>query len=191
MLYLITGGSGSGKSEYAETLAVQAHREHADDGALYYIATMYPYDGECLARIARHQEMRRNKGFTTKECYCGLDHLKPGKEDVLLLECMSNLLANEMYLEQGRIKARGEASLRQLEEAVLTPLLELERRARLVVVVTNEVFSDGAAYDQETEAYVKLLGRGNRKLAACADSVVEVVCAIPVARKGGLPCSNR
>lgn len=188
MLYLITGGSGSGKSDYAESLAVQSYRENACEGTLYYIATMYPHDGECLERIARHRKMRSNKGFTTKECFGGLDHLKPEKDDVLLVECMSNLLANEMYLEQGQIRDRGEASQKQLDEAVLMPLLKLERSARLVVVVTNEVFSDGAAYDRETETYVKLLGRANRKLAACADGVAEVVCSIPVVRKGELPC---
>lgn len=56
MFTLIVGGAASGKSEYAEQLAVQA-------GALprYYIATMEPFDAECCARIARHRANRASR----------------------------------------------------------------------------------------------------------------------------------
>ena len=63
MLYLRTGGSGSGKSEYAEKLAVSMHQKGLAAGGLFYIATMYPYDGECEERICKHQAMRKGKGF--------------------------------------------------------------------------------------------------------------------------------
>ena len=64
MLHLITGGSGSGKSAYAEQCIL-------DFGALprIYIATMYPFDEESHRRIARHREMRREKQFSTVECF--------------------------------------------------------------------------------------------------------------------------
>lgn len=185
---LITGGSGSGKSEYAEKTAVWKHRCDCPGGLLYYIATMKPYDEECYARIRRHRRMRGEKQFITKECYTHLERIEAGGQDVVLIECMSNLLANEMYLEQGRIKERGEGAYVRLEEAVLSPLRKLEAKAGCVVVVTNEVFSDGMTYDEETGCYVKLLGMINQALADMADSVVEVVCAIPVAGKGELPC---
>ena len=68
MLYLVTGGSGSGKSEYAEKLAVHLReRLGSEAGRLYYVATMYSYDRECDKRIARHRLMRRDKGFSTIE----------------------------------------------------------------------------------------------------------------------------
>ena len=109
MLYLVTGGSGSGKSEYAENLAVHLReRLGTEAGRLYYVATMYSYDRECGKRIARHRLMRRDKGFSTIECYCGISRVQSGREDVLLLECMSNLLATEMYLPEGGIKDRGD-----------------------------------------------------------------------------------
>ena len=60
MLILVMGGSASGKSEYAESL-VAASSIHER----YYIATMMPYDDECLRRIERHRAMRAQKGFIT------------------------------------------------------------------------------------------------------------------------------
>ncbi|MBR1693545.1 MAG: bifunctional adenosylcobinamide kinase/adenosylcobinamide-phosphate guanylyltransferase [Lachnospiraceae bacterium] len=187
MLYVITGGSASGKSEYAEKLATQQYRSGAYD-RLYYIATMYPYDAECLQRIERHQLMRRDKGFRTIECYTALSALSVSEKDVLLLECMSNLLANEMYLPQGSIRQRSDEAVASVTETVLKPLWRLQQSAGALFVVTNEVFSDGGAYDAETGTYLRLLGYINQKLAQRADGVIEVVCGIPVCQKGELLC---
>ena len=62
MITLITGGSGSGKSAYAEQKVV----EFGDFNRIY-IATMYPFDEESHQRIARHRAMRAEKIF-----YCGM-----------------------------------------------------------------------------------------------------------------------
>ena len=61
MLILLTGGSACGKSSYGEKLAVLGPKP------LYYIAAMQPYDDECLKKIARHRELRKDKGFLTIE----------------------------------------------------------------------------------------------------------------------------
>ena len=63
MMILVTGGSGSGKSEYAENRIV----ELAEDCDRYYIATMQVYDEEGQKRITRHHQMRSGKGFATIE----------------------------------------------------------------------------------------------------------------------------
>lgn len=185
MLYLVTGGSASGKSEYAENLAMRLRKRMGPEaGRLYYVATMYSCDRECDERIARHRLMRKDKGFSTIECYCGISHVRAGKRDVLLLECMSNLLANEMYLPEGGIKDRGDKAGEQLEEIVVKPLLTLAGQAGELVVVTNEVFSDGVRYAPESEKYRALLGRLNEMLAVRAAAVAEVVFTIPVIQKG-------
>ena len=57
MLALVIGGSGSGKSAWAENLAASLGEQRL------YIATMQPFDEECSRRIARHIEMRREKNF--------------------------------------------------------------------------------------------------------------------------------
>ena len=96
MFHVVTGGSGSGKSAYAEQCILDFQGENR-----IYIATMYPFDEESHRRIARHRAMRAEKKFTTMERYTDLEHLTiPSGADVLL-ECMSNLVANEIYQEGG------------------------------------------------------------------------------------------
>ena len=55
-----------------------------------------------------------------------------------------------------------------------------------LVIVTNEVFSDGCEYDDSTTDYIRRLGELNVKLAKAADTVVEVVYTIPVVLKGDI-----
>ena len=68
--------------------------------------------------------------------------------------------------------------------AVCRGINALAERAGNLVVVTNEVFSDGIVYDPETERYLEYLGRINQYLARIADRVTEVVYGIPVCVKG-------
>ena len=183
MLYLITGGSGSGKSEYAEKIAASKHRSEFQDGNLYYVAAMYPYDEECRERIRKHRAMRKGKGFQTVECFTHLEKIQVGNKDVVLLECMSNLLANEMYRKEGQIPCRGEEGERQLKAAILDEIIRLEKQAGCLVIVTNEVFSDGAVYEEETREYLRFLGKINIFLAQAAEKAVEIVYTIPVPLK--------
>lgn len=182
MLIVITGGSGSGKSQYAEERAVTFHNTRFQNGRLYYIATMQSFDEETDKKIARHREMRKGKGFETIECPVGLGNLKFSKKDVVLVECMSNLLANEMYAKEGSIESRNRDSLflQQVKNAIVYSIFSLEEQAGCVVVVTNEVFSDGLDYSEESLTYIKGLGYLNQQLGQAADQLIEVVCGIPV-----------
>ena len=67
-------------------------------------------------------------------------------------------------------------------------LKALAARCRHLVMVTNDVFSDGIDYAQSTQDYLRGLAAVNRQAAEMADAVVEVVCSIPVCVKGELPC---
>ena len=103
MFYVVTGGSGSGKSAYAEELIIRS-----GSGPRIYIATMYPYDEESHKRIARHRQMRAKKEFETVECYTDLASAQIPEGANVLLECMSNLTANELFRPEG---ARKDVSL--------------------------------------------------------------------------------
>lgn len=92
MLYMIFGGSGSGKSEYAEDLAVKLC-----PGEKIYLATLQDIDEEMEKRIEDHKTMRKGKHFTTVEQGLALETLDVSGQKLVLLECMTNLLANEMY----------------------------------------------------------------------------------------------
>lgn len=170
MLTLISGGSASGKSEYAEGLACSRA------GKRCYIATMRPCgagDSEFAARVKRHRALRAGKGFETVECPANLAGVKLEPNSTVLLECLSNLAANELY------GGAGESA----EEAILAGVERLCTQAAEVIVVTVEIFSDGVSYDESTKAYLRLLGRLNRRLAVQAQRVVEVVYGIPVTHK--------
>ena len=65
MLILVTGVSGSGKSEYAEKICCDL----ADGEKKYYIATMQPFGAEGQERIRRHHALRKGKGIETIEQY--------------------------------------------------------------------------------------------------------------------------
>ena len=171
MFLVITGGSGSGKSAYAEQCVLDF-----GPAERIYIATMYPFDEECDRRIRRHREMRRQKQFSTLECYTGLKTADIPEDSVVLLECMSNLTANEMYQEGGA----GEPTV----EEILAGICYLLKRVRHLVVVTNEIFSDGIDYDSETMRYQSYLGQINSEMGRMADRVTEVVYGIPITVKG-------
>ena len=95
MLTLILGGSGSGKSAYAEDYLLRA----AGDKKKYYIATMQVWDEEMQVKVDRHHRLRQGKGFTTIEqpTELGAAAAKMEQPAAALLECISNLVANEMF----------------------------------------------------------------------------------------------
>lgn len=172
MIVLVTGGSGSGKSAFAEDKVLSF-----GEARRIYIATMYPFDMESKKRVHRHRNMRAGKGFETVECYTNLKDLLLPKDSVVLLECMSNLVANEMFQKDG-------AKERTVEE-ILEGIREIAGYVRHLVIVTNEIFSEAEFYDGETETYRKYLGEINGSLGEMADEVYEVVYGIPLCVKGG------
>ena len=173
MFALIVGGSGSGKSEYAENLAVSWAK--TEGLPLYYVATMEPWGEEGQRRVLRHRKLREGKGFETIECYRNLKKLELPGHGIVLLECLSNLTANEMFGEE----AAGERTVSEVIQGVRA----LRERCRHLAVVTNDIFCDGAAYDETTEQYRRCLGEINRELSQEADQVTEVVCGILLHQK--------
>ena len=171
MLELVTGGSGSGKSAYAESRICDWNRQGPNP--LFYIATMYPYGEETEKKIERHRILRKGKGFETLEWYTGLkQHLEDGslKGADVLLECMSNLVANEMYMESG--------AGCYADQAILEGIRELNQQCSNLVIVTNEVFSESVPDSPEMKEYKRILGKINREIATMADQVTEVIYGI-------------
>ena len=166
MLELITGGSGSGKSEYAESRAMELC---GDGEPLIYLAAMKPYGEEAQKRIERHRKLREGKGFKTIEKYTDYAALKLPQNATVLLECMSNLLANEMFDVGGDFINR-----------IIMGIENIANSSKNFVIVTNEIFSNGVAYDEETERYIQALADINKYLADKAERVVEVVYSIPI-----------
>lgn len=208
MITLITGGSGSGKSAYAEKYICHASNEKGCKEK-YYIATMQVFDDEGQRKIDRHRRLRAGKGFITIEQPRDIKKaveklqsencLKTGRS--ALLECMSNLVANEMFPpadasgiqaaeaekealdEIENMKDYENTQIRRVSKKVLKEVSILSENVAELVIVTNNVFEDGVSYDQSTMNYIKAMGIVNKGLAAMAERVVEVVAGIPVAVK--------
>lgn len=198
MITLVIGGSGSGKSAYAEQMAVKA----AGNGSLYYVATMQVYDEEGKKKVERHQKMRAGKGFLTIEQPRRLkeaakkvatEKVSAGKVaagkvaaervpagKIVLLECMSNLVANEMFSEENLSAVMDEAKIKQLSHEIISGVTALQDSCDILIIVTNQIFEDGIRYDASTMAYIRLLGDINRQIAERAEQVVEVVAGIPI-----------
>lgn len=218
MLIEIIGGSGSGKSEFAEKCCMELC-----PGKKYYIATMQAFDEEGKCRVLRHRKLRAGKQFITIECQTGLENVQVEEGATLLLECMSNLTANEMYSPEGRYGKAVKETCEHREEAceqredvceqreetceqredvcerredacedmvnlLMQGIRRMADQARHLVIVTNQVFSDGIMYDASTMEYLRILARVNQEIAAMADEVYEVVHGIPVMIK---PCKKR
>ena len=170
---------------------------------------MQVFDDEGQCKIDRHRRLRAGKGFITieqprdiKDAVSKLQSencLKTGR--LALLECMSNLVANEMFppVDASDIKEAGvkkepldepenmrdydTARISCVSKKVLKDVSILSENVAELVIVTNNVFEDGVCYDESTMNYIKAMGTVNRGLAAMAESVVEVVAGIPVAVK--------
>ena len=170
MLHVITGGSGSGKSAYAENWLLEQraqnlydeNSENTNPSAPLYIATMIPYGKEGETKVIRHRRLRAGKGFRTFECYRDLAKADIPVNTGILLECMSNLTANELYDEAGYMYKTEKV------------------KRQILVIVTNEVQGDQMEYSEETKIYQRVLGEVNQSLAGLAEKVTEVVYGIPV-----------
>lgn len=168
MITLIIGGSGSGKSEFAEKLAMEYR------GKKYYIATMAVKDEESQKKVQRHRAMRSGKNFETVEAErnIALVNINGG---TVLLECMSNLVANEVFVDGGGTE--------NAYKSIINGINELAQKVENFIVVSNEIFSDGIIYDEETVKYISLLSKVNGYLSKRADEVIEVVFGIPIYHK--------
>ena len=169
MMILVTGGSKSGKSAFAESLFSEFK------GRKYYIAAMKPYGSEAFRAIEAHQKMRSGKGFETIEKYNDIAHIEIEPGQAVLLECIGNLTANEMF-DSGRIIDPG--------DNIISGLEHLRSRSELFAAVTSEVSSDGIEYSAETMKYMEILGKINRAAAMMSDQVYECVYGIPLKLKG-------
>lgn len=173
MIHLITGGSGSGKSAYAEQSLIEDSEKKEKN--YLYIAAMQPFGEETMRKIERHRRLREGKGFRTIERYTDLKTLTLPENSGVLLECISNLTANEWYREDGMQNGFSET-----KKNIIEGICHIAEQTKHLVIVTNEVCSDVWDYSDETKVYIRLIGEVNQELAQMADKVTEVVYGIPL-----------
>ncbi len=169
MIYLITGGERSGKSGYAQSLALQL-----TDNPIY-VATARKWDTDFQNRIDRHQK-DRDERWTNIEEEKYLSKIDfSGK--VALIDCVTLWLTNFF------IDHKNDVHL-SLEEAKKEFLLLAEQKNTVLIIVTNEIGMGVHAATEIGRKFTELQGWMNQFLASKADEVVLMVSGIPVKIKG-------
>jgi len=173
-IILITGGERSGKSSYAEELALRMSHNPV------YIATAHPWDDEFRERIRRHQ-LRRGSQWTNIEEERNLSkHDVSGR--VVLVDCLT-LWATNFFSSNAEEEIEIDVILEQLKAEFD---LFIKQDASFIFV-TNEIGMGGVSPNAVQRKFTDLLGWLNQYVAKQADEVVLMVSGIPVK----LPKNNR
>lgn len=171
MMIFISGASRSGKSEQAEKICVKL----AGANKKIYLATAQVYDDEMRRRVERHKLMRKDKKFFTLEKTHNLHEILNsnmiGNNDTVLLECLPNWAANEMFIPDGIENAN--KNINNIKLKIFKTILDLNLKCANLIIVSDDIFSDGIIYDDITESYIKLLAELHILIAAKADKAIE------------------
>ncbi|HEX9025143.1 MAG TPA: bifunctional adenosylcobinamide kinase/adenosylcobinamide-phosphate guanylyltransferase [Clostridium sp.] len=184
MNYLIIGGSKSGKSEASEKIALTLSGEtksmiwcesltqrrsvrQVSLDKVIYIATMKPYDKEDEERIKKHIQNRVGLNFTTLEVQRNLHEIVNNikSDDTVLLDSITSLLTNEMFI--------GNEIIKNPSINILNGLKQIIKKAKNTVVVSDYIFNDAIEYDEITEKFKRELAIINKELAKSCDNVIE------------------
>ena len=175
-IVLVTGGSRSGKSAYAQGLA------EGRPGARAFVATCPPIDEELRDRIRRHREAREGKGWETIEETVDLVRvLRDGPEfEVVLVDCLTLWINNLMY---GAEQEGRQIQEEEVEKRCCDLLEAAAQRRGTVIFVTNEVGMGIVPEAEATRRYRDLVGRCNQRVGKRADRVVLMVSGVGVELK--------
>ncbi len=181
MVYLVIGTQNSGKSVLAEKLAMETK-----DPCRVYLATMKVCDDAAKERVAKHRKQREGKGFVTVEKEYGITDVpgeidKPG-ETTLCLECVSNLVGNELYDNQESfgvkelLPSEADAAGKRAEFAdrVAAEIKAVADKVSNIILVTNEYEDKNDEFDDETRLYVELLKMVNERISGFSDEIYDL-----------------
>lgn len=171
----ITGGARSGKSVFAEKLALEF------GSSLCYLATAQALDSEMDERIVLHRERRGEQWHTLEEPLDLPRVLKEcdGRYQVILVDCITLWLSNLLFAYEGlegNLEERILVDVRQLADR----LLEMKTA---VILVSNEVGMGIVPENALARLYRDMAGKANQLLAVAADEVHMVISGIPLRLK--------
>jgi len=167
MVYYITGGERSGKSSYAQKLAMQLSKNPV------YLATARKWDADFEKRIKRHQDERDERWTNIEE------EKQISKTDIIgrvvVIDCVTLWLTN-YYTDT---KYNVQESLQLAKE-------EFDKAAVLdatIIIISNEIGMGMHADTEIGRKFVELQGWMNQHIAARADKAILMVSGLPVTLK--------
>jgi adenosylcobinamide kinase/adenosylcobinamide-phosphate guanylyltransferase len=169
-IVLLLGGVRSGKSRYAQEIAMRGQR-------VAFLATAEAGDDEMRLRIDRHRR-ERPAAWTTFEVPVALEDVLgqcSGQFDTVLIDCLTVWTANlmEHYTQDPDLVLAHADRLAAL----------LRRFKGTVILVSNEVGSGIVPDNELARNYRDLLGGINQRIAAAADEVILMVAGCPLVIK--------
>ncbi|MBR5350323.1 MAG: bifunctional adenosylcobinamide kinase/adenosylcobinamide-phosphate guanylyltransferase [Prevotella sp.] len=173
-IILITGGQRSGKSIYAERLALSLSENPV------YIATAHIWDEEFRQRVKKHQERRGAQWSNIEEEKYLSKHDITGK--VAVIDCIT-LWCTNFFFKQGAPEWE-QPTVDQALREITEEFDRFTQQEATFIFVTNEIGSGGVSPDPIQRRFTDLEGWMNQHVAAKADEVVLMVSGIPVKIKG-------
>lgn len=166
-IILVTGGQRSGKSQYAEKLALQLSPNPV------YLATSRIWDEEFRERVLRHQQRRGPEWTNIEETLYLSRHALAGR--VVLVDCLTLWTTNWFFDHQ-------DWTTDQLLESLKRELAQLSQLpdGTTIILVTNEIGMGGTSPNDVQRRFTDLLGWTNQYAASLAREVTLMVCGIPV-----------
>ncbi|MEH7085017.1 bifunctional adenosylcobinamide kinase/adenosylcobinamide-phosphate guanylyltransferase [Neobacillus drentensis] len=182
-LIFITGGVRSGKSSFAERKAIEMVSKTG--GRLNYLATGVASDPEMKERIEKHQSDRLTGACQWKTYEQSVQIGKIANElkgdDVVLLDCLTTLLNNELFSSEQKWDER---FLTTVKDTILFGINSIKERAGTMIIVSNEVLNEFLHGNEMVFTYGRLLGQIHQYLVKEADQVFLVEAGIPIVMKG-------
>lgn len=163
-IILITGGQRSGKSSYAERLALSLSPHPV------YLATSRIWDEEFRRRVVKHQERRGPEWTNIEEEKELSKHAVTGR--VVLIDCITLWCTNFFF----DLEADVDAAL----QAVQQEFDKFTAQDAIFIFVTNEIGSGAVSENVIQRRFTDLQGWMNQYIAARANKVYLMVSGIPV-----------
>ena len=161
-IILITGGQRSGKSSYAQTLALQ----HSPDPI--YMATSRIWDEEHKQRILRHQADRGSEWTNIEEEKFLSKHKVNGK--TVLIDCVTLWLTNFFFDNESNIDQSLNEAQQEFEKLI--------QQDATFIFVTNEIGLGGMPENTVQRKFTDLQGWMNQHIASKANEVIFMVSGI-------------
>ena len=180
-IILCSGGARSGKSEFAEQLALSLKGRKA------YVATGQAFDDEMKDRIKKHQ-MRRGKEWITFEIPLHLhknwEQIK-NVSDVILIDCLTMFTSNHVFAH-GDINTQEDSN--RIESIILEELLLLLQEInnsndKTVIFVTNEIGLGIVPENKLARYFRDITGRVNREVASAANKMYLTISGVTIELK--------
>ncbi len=124
-------------------------------------------------RIDKHRIDRKDKRFTTIEKSENISTILPELQinDAVLFDCLGNLLANEMFSDLSIVYSKNK--IVETVERIFSDIEMIAKNVHTLIIVSNEIFSDGIKYARDAEPYLYALAALHIRIAEISDVVIE------------------